>query len=132
MKPRCDEFIFRDRVSQSMQDDDFLVRIPSGITARDQLFEVLSRDLRFPSYFGENWDALRDCLCDLSWIKRRRVIIAHEAVPQLEVSILRVYLETLAECVNDWTSDEEHELLVVFPSGSRALICATIGEGKRG
>ncbi|MFC0439746.1 barstar family protein [Kutzneria buriramensis] len=31
------------------------------------LFEQFDRGLRFPEYFGWNWDALLDCLRDLSW-----------------------------------------------------------------
>ena len=32
------------------------------------LLNVLARVLRFPDTFGGNWDALADCLQDLSWL----------------------------------------------------------------
>lgn len=32
------------------------------------LFERLATALEFPDWFGHNWDALADCLGDLSWL----------------------------------------------------------------
>ena len=32
------------------------------------LLEHFAKVLRFPDYFGNNWDALNDCLTDLSWL----------------------------------------------------------------
>jgi RNAse (barnase) inhibitor barstar len=122
------DFIFCDGLSQFREGDDFVARVPAGIANRDQLFDVLSRQLSFPSYFGRNWDALSDCLRDLSWIDRHRVIIAHEAVPDLDAITLRTYLELLAECVKDWRLDEKHELLVLFPEGVEAEIRRSRGQ----
>jgi hypothetical protein len=34
---------------------------------KETLLEHLARALGFPDWFGGNWDALEDCLCDLSW-----------------------------------------------------------------
>ncbi len=34
---------------------------------KDALFERLATALEFPDWFGHNWDALADCLGDLSW-----------------------------------------------------------------
>jgi len=33
------------------------------------LLQALGRALEFPEWFGENWDALADCLADLSWLE---------------------------------------------------------------
>jgi RNAse (barnase) inhibitor barstar len=31
------------------------------------LLKRIARKLGFPAYFGMNWDALNDCLTDMSW-----------------------------------------------------------------
>ncbi len=40
---------------------------------RDQhaLMSVFAREFRFPRTFGGNWDALADCLQDLSWLPEK-------------------------------------------------------------
>ena len=38
-------------------------------TNKDKLFNVFSKQLEFPDYFGKNWDAFNDCIFDLRWIK---------------------------------------------------------------
>lgn len=38
------------------------------IDLKDQApLEAIARALEFPAWFGRNWDALEDCLGDLSW-----------------------------------------------------------------
>jgi|YNPBryantNP2012_1023418.scaffolds.fasta_scaffold00146_2 hypothetical protein len=37
------------------------------IRSKAAFLEACSRALAFPAYFGRNWDALADCLRDLSW-----------------------------------------------------------------
>jgi hypothetical protein len=39
----------------------------SRVHTKQRLLSVLAHGLGFPSYFGENWDALMDCLTDMSW-----------------------------------------------------------------
>ncbi len=34
---------------------------------KDGFLAACARDLRLPDWFGDNWDALADCLEDLSW-----------------------------------------------------------------
>jgi len=38
-------------------------------TTRPGLFTGFAAALRFPEWFGANWDALADCLTDLSWLE---------------------------------------------------------------
>jgi hypothetical protein len=101
---------------------DFIARVPAGISDRGALLEVLRSILRFPNYFGNNWDALADCLRDLSWIRQRRVVVLHDDIPPLHSSVVSTYLEVLADCVRDWKPGEGHELIVVFPPGARDAI----------
>ena len=37
-----------------------------------------ARALNFPDWFGKNWDALNDCLIDLSWLNGRGWVIIFE------------------------------------------------------
>ena len=39
-----------------------------AVTAKPALLGALAAALRFPAYFGANWDALADSLTDLSWL----------------------------------------------------------------
>lgn len=42
--------------------------LPAGVSSKEQLMPVREEALRLPDYFGRNWDALFDCLRDLSWL----------------------------------------------------------------
>ena len=45
------------------------VQLLDGAQARDKaaFMTAIARALRFPDYFGHNWDALVDCLDELHW-----------------------------------------------------------------
>ncbi len=87
-------------------DATLVVRVPAGINRKRKLLAVYARQLRFPCYFGWNWDAFEDALRDLSWLHGvQRVIISHRDVPfgeapeqqEIYVSILADRVEFAAE-----------------------------------
>lgn len=41
----------------------------SGVHDKQHLLDTVAAAFRFPEWFGGNWDALEDCLTDLSWDK---------------------------------------------------------------
>lgn len=45
---------------------------------KEGLFERLATALEFPNWFGRNWDALADCLGDLSWMEAKGYVILLE------------------------------------------------------
>ena len=42
----------------------------------DRLFDEFAAVFQFPDYFGENWDALSECLVDLSWMPAGGYVVA--------------------------------------------------------
>ncbi|QEV17008.1 barstar family protein [Streptomyces alboniger] len=44
----------------------------AGVRDKAAFMERCARDLALPDWFGQNWDALADCLTDLSWAPRAR------------------------------------------------------------
>jgi RNAse (barnase) inhibitor barstar len=130
-------FVFADNVSSIATDQDFLLKVASGVESTADLFSWYQKEARFPDYFGRNWDAFLDCLRDFSWTEKKRIIIAHDDVPLSgNEKELRTYLEILETAVNDWRKVQkrpfiqppqempyfEHELVVVFPSAAEAQI----------
>ncbi|MGE5195856.1 MAG: barstar family protein [Anaerolineae bacterium] len=83
---------------------------------KEELFTLFSNELKFPSYFGNNWDALYDLLLDLNWINQKKIVIIHEDVPFSNMEIERKkYLELLLAVAKAWHNDEIHELRINFP-----------------
>jgi hypothetical protein len=100
-----------------------VIRIPRAARGKEKVLSVLSRALRFPRYFGWNWDALEECLGDLSWMPPTidRVILVHESLPfSPGGEQLNVYLAVLREAIRRRTeSPSGPKLEVVFSSAIR-------------
>ena len=56
-----------------------VVRIDlARLASKTGLLGRAARALRFPEWFGKNWDALNDCLTDLSWLHGKGWVIIFE------------------------------------------------------
>src|ERR1700684_1096403 len=51
-----------------------------------QLFDEFAAALQFPYYFGENWDALDECLADLEWLPGSGFIVIFTEAQRLLAS----------------------------------------------
>jgi hypothetical protein len=81
---------------------------------------AIAAALAFPDWFGQNWDALEDCLQDLSWRKDAgRVLLLEGAVPGDGLGILVDVLRSSAE----FWSGRGRPFFAVFvdPRGALAL-----------
>ncbi len=99
------------------------VRLPRGLTTKTALLSAVSSALRFPDYFGGNWDAFEECIRDLSWLPDGDVAIVHEDVPFNDSSHEHAtYVAILRDAVARWQSSGERRLFVVFPPGAEVKI----------
>ena len=56
----------------------------ASVTNDKELFSFLALKLKFPDYFGHNWDALDECLRDLgSWIPAQGYILVLNGASRL-------------------------------------------------
>jgi RNAse (barnase) inhibitor barstar len=53
------------------------------IESERDLLSALARAMEFPSYFGMNWDALDECLRDLSWRPAKGYVLVLRDAEQL-------------------------------------------------
>jgi RNAse (barnase) inhibitor barstar len=105
------------------------VTIDASAKEKRELLERIAQGLSFPDYFGENWDALIDCLSDLSWLEKAEVIIDHAAVPKLYEMDTRLYLESLIEAVDRRGPDQLPRLRVLFRTADRPVIVSALAPG---
>jgi hypothetical protein len=60
-------------------------RVPvAGVGSKQELLRRFAGALGFPDWFGANWDALEDCLTDLSWRPAEGYLLILEGVSGLE------------------------------------------------
>ncbi len=80
----------------------------ADVRDKRDFLEVLSRGLQFPAWFGQNWDALDDCLTDMSWHRGKGfvVILDHcDALRHAAPLDFATALDILAAAAETWRED---------------------------
>jgi hypothetical protein len=106
------------------------VSIDEAIRDKQQLLRAIARGLDFPDYFGENWDALIDCLSDLSWLTKPTVTLDHIVVPPLPSRDLRLYLESLIDAMARRAHRGAPRLRIVFRASDHARVEAALASSS--
>jgi hypothetical protein len=74
----------------------------AGAADKAALLARLAQALGFPEWFGGNWDALEDCLADLSWRAGTGHVFLLERHGELPVDDLGVLIEVMAAAAEHW------------------------------
>jgi hypothetical protein len=95
--------------------------------ARDKtaLLRRIAEALAFPDWFGENWDALEDCLTDLSWREASGHVLLIEGFQAVPKDDLGVLIDVLGAAGELW---REHgtPFFAVFVDPQRRLALADL------
>lgn len=80
------------------------------MNTKEKLFDEFAAALQFPEYFGENWNALDDCLADLSWwpADSRRLFVSNAAFILVDDdAAFSLWLDILRKVAEEWSQDDE-------------------------
>ena len=102
-----------------------------GATEKASLLRALAGSLRFPDWFGGNWDALEDCLTDLSWRDAQGHVLAFESLESLPADDLGVLTDVLMAAAEFWR-ERGKPFFAVFVDPQRRLGLADLHRGQRG
>jgi hypothetical protein len=96
--PRADEVLDASRGTRLD-----LARVDlAGAAGKETLLARLAQALGFPDWFGGNWDALEDCLSDLSWRAGAAHVLLIEGQRELPLDDLGMLIEVLAAVAEFW------------------------------
>ena len=91
-----------------------------NITRKEQLLNHVATVLQFPNHFGQNWDALEECLTDLEWVDGDGYVIYYDHIDGLlgtHPDQFETLVEILRDSVKSWKDDGE--AMVVLLSGTK-------------
>ena len=99
----------------------------AGANTKDLMLERIAKALAFPDWFGGNWDALEDCLIDLSWCEAEgHVLIFSGPRPSDDLGVL---IDVLASSAEYWAA-RGRPFFAVLVDPQRALGVADLHRDK--
>ena len=92
-----------------------------NIERKEQLLNHVATVLHFRNHFGQNWDALEECLTDLEWVDGDGYLIYFDHIDGLlsaHPDQFATFVEIVRDAVESWK--EDGEAMVVLLSGTKA------------
>jgi RNAse (barnase) inhibitor barstar len=77
----------------------------AAVTDKTQFLALCKKQMQLPPHFGENWDALADCLRDFEWLKSKGYVLHLgnvEKFAKAAADDYRTALAVLAEAAAFW------------------------------
>ena len=90
---------------------------------KEALLKSIAESLGFPAWFGGNWDALEDCLSDLSWREAEGHVLVFEGAAGGDD--LGILIDVLASSAQFWAARGK-PFFAVFVDPQRVLPLADL------
>lgn len=81
----------------------------AGCADKAEFLDRLAAGMRFPDWFGHNWDALADCLSDLSWLPADGYVVVLHNADRFRGASEKDFvmaLDILNEAATDWAGED--------------------------
>ncbi len=96
----------------SFRETQLAIRVVRGkkMKRREDCFNEFSAAFQFPDYFGENWDALEECLYDLEWLPAKGYVVfvlnTGDVLKEEPSRQFEIFTEVLSEVASQWSRAE--------------------------
>jgi hypothetical protein len=97
-----------------------VARIDLSGADKAALLERVARALQFPAWFGGNWDALEDCLTDLSWAPAPGYVLLFEGAATIAADDRGALQDILASSAEFW-AERRRPFFAVFVGQAAGL-----------
>lgn len=105
-----------------------MVRGKKSKTAPD-FFKEIGAALQFPYYFGENWDALDECITDLSWLDGEAYLLmvnqANLLLQDATPKDFQILMEVLSDAHETWLTQPQIVNEDEHPTAFHVLLACT-------
>lgn len=100
----------------------------SEVKDETHLFSLFSKVLKFPSYFGQNWNAFYDCLTDLEWLKLKKTIVFIKDIKAMkEKAFFEPLIGVLIDTHNWWSKlNITFDLIIIVKNREEKEILQTL------
>ena len=95
------------------------------ITGKTSSMRDIAAALGFPAWFGENWDALEDCLTDLSWCAAEGHVLVFEGFEVMSGDDVGILIDVLITAAEFWPGQSK-PFFAVFVDPQRRLQLANL------
>jgi hypothetical protein len=97
------------------------------VLSKDALLHALASEMSFPPYFGQNWDALLDCMRDLSWCPASGYVLLFDHADEFWrccPTDFSIFLEIAKNVASVWRTDSVpfHTFLIGSSELRKALL----------
>lgn len=79
-----------------------IIVLNDSINSKEKLFEFYGESLKFPYNTVTNFNAFRDVMEELEWLKEREIKIYHESLPLIDENAMKAYLDYLNLIDVEW------------------------------
>jgi hypothetical protein len=92
----------------------------AGAADKGEVIARIAAALAFPAWFGGNWDALEDCLSDLSWMTADGYVLLFEGAKEVPPVERGTLVDILGSAAASWT-ERKRPFFAVFLDGEPRL-----------
>ena len=96
----------------------YLISLLDGaeISSEEELLKHLAQAMKFPDYFGNNWNALEECLSDLDWLPAKGYVIQFanaDIFIKTHSSDFKVFVQIIESVKSYWNAINVDLILIV-------------------